>query len=372
MQAIIIIIMLSIFTGLFANAGRVFFLWMQPVLGLSPPVFGVIYGVFVAAVLAFFVASRFPDSKAPRRLCAASHYGLGFLIYFMMLANIVSLLLFLGRAIRLLASPLPVSLPIGIAVLAISLALAVFGAVHGKTIRTKNYNIKLSGAQGGLKIALFSDLHLGYVIDEKHLQKIVTAINAAEPDIVCIAGDIFDGDITALQNPDALKALFKQINAPHGVYACLGNHDAGKGYDGMVDFLADAGIRLLLDEAEIIGNRFIIAGRRDTYPIGGQGEKRTELTLPESCENLPLIVMDHKPDTITGYSNRTGLILCGHTHKGQLFPFNMVTNAVFDVHYGYYQVPETAIQVIVTSGAGTWGPPQRIASDNEIAVIQIS
>ena len=81
--------------------------------------------------------------------------------------------------------------------------------------------------------------------------------------------------------------------------------------------------------------------------------------------------MDHQTGNIRDYGEETDLILCGHTHKGQMFPFNLITDAVFDVDYGYYRASVDSPQVIVTSGAGTWGPPQRVATDNEVAEILV-
>ena len=120
-----------------------------------------------------------------------------------------------------------------------------------------------------------------------------------------------------------------------------------------------------------IDSRFVLAGRKDSFPIGGQGERRGSLELPERTEDLPVIVMDHQPGNIRDYGKETDLILCGHTHKGQMFPFNLITDAVFDVDYGYYRASVDSPQVIVTSGAGTWGPPQRVATDNDVAEILV-
>lgn len=198
------------------------------------------------------------------------------------------------------------------------------------------------------------------------------AVNAAEPDLVCIAGDIFDGDITALKNPSALQELFREIKAPYGVYACLGNHDAGAGYEGMLEFLKNAQIQLLQDEEVLIEHKILLAGRKDSGPIGNQGEKRAELEDSAEAEDFPRIVLDHKPENIDGYSRSTDLILCGHTHRGQFFPGNLINEATMKVNYGYYRENEERPQAIVTSGAGTWGPPLRVGTDNEVAVIQVT
>ena len=208
-------------------------------------------------------------------------------------------------------------------------------------------------------------------MDEKHVEKIVAAVNAEEPDLVCIAGDMFDGDITAVKNPSVLQESFRSIKAPYGVYACLGNHDAGAGYEDMLKFLEKAQVHLLQDESVLIANKLILAGRKDSGPIGGQGEARRELAEEAGMEHLPRIVLDHRPENIGSYNKSTDLILSGHTHRGQMFPFNLVTGIMLDMNYGYYRLGEEGPQAVVTSGAGTWGPPQRVGTDNEIAVIQV-
>lgn len=378
MQVFVLILGLSVFVSLFANAGLKLFIWLRPLLsGVSPLIYGIAYGAVVVAVLGSFVISRIPDNGLPHILIAAGHYMLGFLVYLVMLVNIVDLLLFLGQIIRLFPGSLPsqVMLAAGGMIILVAAGVSVYGAVHGLAIQTRSYEVQLRQAEGTdegdiLQIALISDLHLGYIVDGKHLEKIVTAVNAASPDIVCIAGDIFDGDITSLEDDSKVQRLFGEFRAPYGVYACLGNHDAGPGYEQMQEFLSGAGVSVLQDEAVVIDGRFVLAGRRDSSPIGSQGDRRTELTLPAQAENLPVIVLDHQPGNIGEYDAGTDLILCGHTHRGQMFPFNLVTSAAFDVDYGYYQRPEDGVQVVVTSGAGTWGPPQRVATDNEIVMIR--
>lgn len=377
MQIFIILVVFGAVIGLIVNTGRKLFLWFRPFFsGTSPLLFGVVYGVAMAVVLAFFILSRLPDSRIPGVIFLADHYALGAAVYMVIFVSFADVVLFVLRLCRLIPTPLPRGIAaVGAAALILSVVLTVYGGIHASVIRTKNYQIALSKNKdktSTIKIALISDLHMGYVVGEKHVEKIVAAVNAAQPDLVCIAGDIFDGDITALKNPSALQELFREIKAPYGVYACLGNHDAGAGYEGMLEFLKNAQIQLLQDEEVLIDNKILLAGRKDSGPIGNQGEKRTELGNSTEAEDLPRIVLDHKPENIDGYSRSTDLILCGHTHRGQFFPGNLINEATMKVNYGYYRENEESPQAIVTSGAGTWGPPLRVGTDNEVAVIQVT
>lgn len=378
MQLITLIAALAALTGLFVNAGRKLFLWLGPVwAGFSPVVYSVVYGIIIIGVLGIFVVSRAPHNGMPRMVIYGAHYGLGFILYMMMLVNVVDLLLFTGRLFHILPAALSqrAACTVGTVILLATLVLWAYGTVHGAVIKTSHYEVQIPGKgkeSDSLRIALISDLHLGYVMEEAHTAKVVEAVNALEPDVICIAGDIFDGDATALSDPAKLQALLLEFKADYGVYACLGNHDAGPTYPQMMEFLSGAGIRLLQDQAVVVDGRFVLAGRKDSSPIGGQGEKRSTLMWPAEAGDLPLIALDHQPGNINDYGNDTDLILCGHTHRGQMFPFNLVTGMAFDVDYGYYRASEDSPQVVVSSGAGTWGPPQRVGTDNEVADILVT
>lgn len=129
-----------------------------------------------------------------------------------------------------------------------------------------------------LKIVLLADTHFGYSMGTAQAKRIVKKINTENPDVVCIAGDIFDNEYDAISKPDKLKEILKGIKSKYGVYACWGNHDlnepilAGFTFNGtednyndprMEEFLTDAGIHLLDDESVLIDNKFYIVGRRD-------------------------------------------------------------------------------------------------------------
>jgi predicted MPP superfamily phosphohydrolase len=263
------------------------------------------------------------------------------------------------------------------------------GAFHARSIRTVKYNINLEGqgglaAQGNLRIALISDLHMGTSVGQKHIAKIVNVINKAGPDIVCIAGDIFDGHVESVRNLSGIAAEFRRIQAPLGVYACLGNHDIdrmfpfGGGTDRIEAFLREAGVVLLLDEAAAAGDFYII-GRRDARPIGLKAQRET---IDELCARLsnvdekprPLIVLDHQPIQYAAIEAAgADLVLSGHTHRGQIFPANLITKRIYKkagaAHYGYWR--GTTLQAVITSGAGYWGPPVRIGTNSEVVVIDV-
>ncbi|WP_430602576.1 hypothetical protein IGJ02_003007 [Enterococcus sp. DIV0724b] len=256
--------------------------------------------------------------------------------------------------------------------------LFCYGSWQAQQIKTVNYHVAIdksaNNKQKKIRAVLISDLHLGYVNDAKKLKKIVTKINQINPDIIFISGDLFDGNYKALQDVDGIKKQFNRLSSTYGTYMCWGNHDAGESFEKMKDLVEASNITLLEDEMTVIGEEILVVGRKDSRPIGSQdGQRKSMKEQFEKVGNqLPKIILDHQPSTIDEYDNPNELILSGHTHQGQIFPFSLVTKAYFTVDYGYYRKNENSPQVIVSSGVGTWGPPMRIGTQSEIVQIEIT
>lgn len=254
----------------------------------------------------------------------------------------------------------------------IVLVLILFsaGIYTANNIKITKYEIDINKSSNldTLKIAMFSDLHLGYINNHKQLSEIVSKINSINPDIVVIPGDFFDGNYNAIQNPHKVQEELLKINSTYGTFLVWGNHDAGDTFKKMREFITSANITILEDEIVEIPDQFVLVGRRDSSPIGYQGDNRSNSNIDELNINLPIIVLDHQPSNIDEYK-QADLILSGHTHQGQVFPFNVITKIAFKIDYGHYQDDDK--QVIVTSGVGTWGPPIRIGTKSEIVDIDI-
>ena len=264
----------------------------------------------------------------------------------------------------------------GVVVLILTAAASGAGIYNAQDIDTVTYQVPIGKNDASdMNIVLVSDIHLGAVGSEDRLSEIVDKINEQKPDIVCIAGDFFDTDYNAVKNPEKAIDEIKRISSTYGVYMCLGNHDAGKTVDKMIDFTQKAGITLLNDEYVIIDDRLVLLGRLDGNPIGGYGNARRdsiETVLGDYDKELPVIVMDHNPINIGEYTNEVDLILCGHTHKGQIFPMSIITDMIFEVDYGYYRRDANSPHVIVTSGVGYWGLPMRVGANCEVVNIKIN
>lgn len=246
-----------------------------------------------------------------------------------------------------------------------------YGIWHADRIETVSCKIEAPGKKKAddLHIVLISDLHLGAVTSEQKLEGIVERINEMDPDMICVAGDIFDSDYGCIEDPEKASSVLKRLTAKYGVYCCPGNHDAGATFGLMEDFLEKSDIRCLNEEMVNIDDRMVLVGRVDSSPIGGQGShvrQDTEALLEPLETDLPVAVIDHNPANLSQYTEKADLVLCGHTHHGQVWPANPVTA------YGYYPEKNGTPQAFVTSGVGVWGMPMRIGSGCEIVSIRLS
>ena len=279
-------------------------------------------------------------------------------------------------------------------VIGLTVLVLVYGILHVRDIRTVYYEITLKKDASGppvqvdgqtpvfCRIALISDLHIGAMVDRKWLSKIVDRVLEANADIICLAGDIFDNNLDTMPDREGMTAELRRLKAPLGVYACPGNHDVDRlsfrepgTLDRIQEFLKNADIILLQDEVECIDERFYLAGRRDARPIGSSQGRKSAAELTAGLDrSMPFIFLDHQPvDFLQEEAAGADLILSGHTHRGQFFPGNIATAYIYKkaggVHYGRWQ--GTSAQAVVSSGAGSWGIPFRVATNSEVAVIDL-
>lgn len=339
---------------------------------------GVFLFLFLILVLGFFRSMIPIPLEMKHILKVISSYLLGIYLFLFLFYVISDFFLWFLRFFRFI--PEPISFHIyflrGIAVVFFTFLVVVYSIFHAKDISYQFYDVSLSNQhiKNDIKIVLISDLHLGAVQSEERLSSIIQKINDLQSDFVCISGDLFDNDFSSIQNPDVAIDLFRSIESKYGVYATLGNHDSGKTLSSMKSFLEQSNIHLLQDEYEIIDEQFVLLGRIDSSPIGGYqnlSRKSLDEVLINIDSTLPVIVMDHNPSHVLEYDNRVDLILMGHTHKGQIFPGNIITKFITPVDYGYFRKDSMSPQVIVTSGVGTWGMPMRFGTNNEIVMIHV-
>ncbi len=274
------------------------------------------------------------------------------------------------------ARPGTTGLVLFIAVAGITSMTIVAGAINAARVRTVELSLsvpKTAGTLDHLTIVLASDLHLGTLVGESRLEKIVDRINAIAPDIVLMPGDIVDETVTAKDEME-FSTIMKRLRAPLGVFAVPGNHEFYSGLARNLACLRACGIRVLEDEAVCVNDAFIVVGRRDPSSLA-PGERRLAigdiLARNGFDDRLPIVLLDHQPAHLEEASQAgVDLQLSGHTHAGQLFPLDIINRMVWELNWGYLRKGNT--QYYVTSGVGTWGPPVRTGSRPEIVRIRLS
>ena len=267
----------------------------------------------------------------------------------------------------------------------------ISGLVHAQQPKLVNYDIELENeaAEGeSLKIVLLADLHLSVNSKIKATEKMVELVNECDPDIIVIAGDIFTSNFDGLKDPDKYSAALSRMHAKYGVYAVCGNHDVDENLIGgfsispisqafrtpeMEKFFADSGFSVLYDESTDIGNGLCtLAGRIDGEKAGdGTADRLSpDELLQNTDKSKPVIVLQHEPIEFKSLADSgADLILCGHTHNGQIFPGNLVVPFFNENGYGVKEL--YGATTVVTAGVGYYGPPMRLGTDSEVTVINV-
>jgi hypothetical protein len=248
------------------------------------------------------------------------------------------------------------------------------GFINAKTPRIVSLDLNIHKKTKGekeLKIAMASDIHLGTLVGKRSAAHLVNMINGLHPDIILLPGDIVDEDLNSVIRRNLGETL-KTLSAPLGVYAITGNHEYIGGVKEAEKYLTSYNIRFLSDTAVLIDDRFWLAGRddRDKPRFTGQPRKPLADILKDVDRSLPLIVMDHQPFHFE-IPEKLGvdLQLSGHTHHGQIWPFNYITTAIYEVSWGYKKKSST--HFYVSCGYGTWGPPVRLGNRPEVVSITL-
>jgi len=279
---------------------------------------------------------------------------------------------FLPAAEILKADNIPLKLMAG--VISVSSLIVIAGVIIASSpvIRTVDIKIdKKGGIENSLNIVMASDIHLGNIVGRKKFQFLVDTINSLDPDIVLFPGDFFDETLGPVVK-DNMGGLVESIRAKHGVYAVTGNHEYIGGVAEAVNFMQKHKIKVLRDETTEINGSILLAGREDKSITRFTGAKRKSIEdlLQGKNLKLPVILMDHQPFAIDeSVKNNIDLHISGHTHNGQLWPLNFITDAIFEVACGFRKIGNT--NVYVSKGYGTWGPPVRTSGRPEIIVFQI-
>ena len=330
-----------------------------------------------------FIAGRFLErlwiSPVTEALVWIGSYWLAAMLYFFLAAILVDLF-------RLVTSLLPVVPPdihaaanlhrhwILVGTVGLVGLLLLVGHINAAKPRIRELDLTIGkslGADNTLRIVAASDIHLGTIIGRKRFDQIVGIMNSLEPDLVLFPGDIVDEDLGPVIRENLGESL-RSVRARYGVFAITGNHEYIGGAEEACRYLQDHGISMLRDSTATLPNGVQLVGRQDrsSRQFGGQERKPLESLMAGIDHGRPIILLDHQPFHLDeAVEAQVDFQLSGHTHHGQLWPLNHITNALYELSWGYLRRGST--HIYVSSGVGTWGPPVRLGNRPEILLITL-
>lgn len=273
-------------------------------------------------------------------------------------------------------------------------AMSTYGILNAHKLRITNYDVSINkeSSLDNLDVVLIADLHLGYNVGVQEIEDMVNNINSLNPDVVVLAGDVFDNEFEAIENPEEIANMLSSINTKYGKYVVYGNHDIQEkillGFtfhvtkeekakvqadERMNQFIKDSGFTFLYDSYQLINNDIYIYGRPDKGKINfGNKERVAASDITKGLDKTkPIICIDHQPGELQELADAgVDLDLSGHTHNGQVWPGTITINLFWDNAYGLLKIDN--MTSIVTSGVGLFGPNMRTGCFPEIVNINIS
>ncbi|MRN55125.1 metallophosphoesterase [Paenibacillus monticola] len=335
----------------------------------------VFWPVFIIVAFAYMIAMiPWPQSVKPvaRFFKVIGSYYLAcmeFAIIFLPLTDLLHWVLkLMGYSLTLFTSEAGVTLLLMLAV------FLIWGSRNAWSTIVRTHPIPIDksiGTSTPLTIAVASDLHLGNIVGNRHLRKMVKEINNMHPDVILLAGDVLDDSIEPFIR-NHMSDQMKQLKARHGVYAVLGNHEYyGGSISQYTELMSSIGIKVLQDEVLEVAGTYIVGRKDKTAESMEAGGRKSVASLLEGLDlSRPVIMMDHQP---TGFDAAAqagvDILLSGHTHRGQIAPNHWITKRLFELDWGYLR--KDKLHVIVSSGYGTWGPPIRWASRSELIKLEV-
>lgn len=252
--------------------------------------------------------------------------------------------------------------------LVVAVSLSARAMYEARFVEIQKVNIKIRNLARSYKIVQISDLHIGGLVGKELIQEVVQKVNALKPDLVVITGDLVDVKVAyAKETVDELK----QLHSTYGTYYIVGNHEYFHGIGEIISAVKALSIKVLENENVYIGEKsrgFNLAG---VYDVFGYRTGTYIPDLPKALKNLqdsPTILLAHQPRFIEEVDGRVDLILSGHTHGGQIYPFRFLIKIVQPYISGLHQHTKD-LQIYVNKGTGFWGPPMRLGANSEITEI---
>ncbi|MBN2601692.1 MAG: metallophosphoesterase [Candidatus Marinimicrobia bacterium] len=382
MKVIQFLIFFSVFFGVYFLVNYYIYVRGLQAFTFAPLLRSVYIKLFIILAMAYItgrILERITICRIADFLTWIGSYWLALMVYFLIIVILIDVirvvdhfLPFLPAFIR--SNPAQTNFILGMTAIGIVLLIVIAGRINAVHPHIREINISISKKVNDGKditIAMASDIHLGAVVGQKRLRKMIRMMDELKPDLILFAGDVIDEDPGSLIKKDLGECL-KELNAPLGVFSITGNHEYIGGVTKAIEYLESHNITMLRDSVVILPNGITIIGREDidSHRFNGIHRKSISELIKDINPSLPLILLDHQPSSLNdAIDNNIDLQLSGHTHHGQLWPFNYITSKLFRVSFGYEKIQNT--HIYVSCGFGSWGPPIRTTARPELVKINL-
>lgn len=345
--------------------------------------FRAIYWVVFALIAFSYILGRSLQSFFPatlnRIIAWVGSYWMAAMFYLVLILSVFEVLRLADRFLPIIPTSIKGNpsfpLVLGLAIFLTITGILAYGSWNALNPQIHRYELtinKKAGDLNDLHIVMVSDIHLGTIHQNSTLTGLVERVNKLNPDLILFAGDVLDENVEVFIE-QKMADTFRLLKAKYGVFASLGNHEYIGGHaEEAIQYLGEGGVKVLRDEAVKVNDSFYVIGRDDASGGRYRGVERSDLhPLVESLDrSLPLILMDHQPSQIDeAVIEGIDLQLSGHTHRGQMWPNQYITQRIFLEDWGLLE--QGNFNLIVSNGYGTWGPPIRIGNQPEIVDIYI-
>lgn len=325
---------------------------------------GAISALFLSAILSSYLIHKI-DNLVTRWYYILSGFGIGVLVNFLLFVFVVITLklILTWFGIQLTNNQGALIVVVG------TIFLSAYGLFGAFSPRIKSYEVKikdLPAAWEGKEVVQISDVHLGPVYRRHFFARVINQVNELNPEAVFITGDLFDGmesGFTWMNTP------FSKLQSKQGIYYVFGNHDLYLGFNRVIDLLKDSPVIILDDKMTVVDGLQIIGLK---YSFNQDFDLESAILKQVGYnKQLASILLFHEPKNVSlAASAGIDLQLSGHTHRGQIFPFNFLAKLAYKGHgYGLFKLGD--FNLIVNGGLGTWGPPMRTSSRSEIVKVKL-
>jgi uncharacterized protein len=333
--------------------------------------------VMIAAPLVVRLAEQRGFEVGARVLSYAGYTWMGLLFLFVVLTSVVAIIRWTILKATTKARQQPAGVwitPRRLMTIQIFLVLALYGygLFEAADIRLEQVEIsnpKIPASPGRIRIVQISDVHLGLIVREGRLKRILAKIQEAHPDILVSTGDLVDGQLNHLTEEATLLAALKPAL---GKFAITGNHEFYAGLQNALDFTRQSGFTMLRQQGISTGGINFVGVDDHALNARGKGamQSRERDILLAQPTNSFTVLLKHRPDIAPESLGHFDLQLSGHTHKGQIFPFNLLTWLAYPQQAGHLTKLVSGF-LYVCRGTGTWGPPIRLLAPPEITIIDL-